>query len=210
MTMEGWRKAWAVYLGMVKLLDDQIGRVLNVLEQRGFLENALVIFTSDHGEMLGSHRMFQKMCMYEEAVRVPFWLRPPDGRGAGERRTGLSQHLDLAATVCDYAGVPPPDHNAGQSMRGSVEGASDSGCERVFIEFNGNSGRSYQQRAIVTPAWKYIHNHGFDPEFYHTAGDPLEAQNLCIAEPESKTACSLRDELTSWMRATQDPLPTPT
>ncbi len=208
-TMEGWRRAWAVYLGMVRLLDDALGRVLDALERRGFLENALVVFTSDHGEMLGSHRMFQKMCMYEEAVRVPFWMRPPGGTGgAGKgrgRRAALTQHLDLAATLCDYAGVESPAASRGMSLRRLVEDPSAEGHREVFVEFNGNSGRSYQQRALVTPEWKYIHNHGHEPELYSRAADPLETRNLIQQEGGAPAeAAALRERLREWMASTGD------
>ncbi|KKL92932.1 hypothetical protein LCGC14_1879760 [marine sediment metagenome] len=70
-----WRKAWAVYLGMVKLVDECLGRVIEALKRRGMWDDALVIFTSDHGEMLGSHGLYQKMCMYEESLRVPLLIK---------------------------------------------------------------------------------------------------------------------------------------
>jgi arylsulfatase A-like enzyme len=187
----------------VRLLDDAVGRVLEALERRGFLENCLLVFTSDHGEMLGSHRLFQKMCMYEEALRVPMLVRAP-GRGGAGRREALTQHLDLAATICDWAGVAPPATNRGSSLRGLVERSSGTGRSEVFAEFNGNSGRGFQQRALVTPDWKYIHNHGHAPELYRRADDPLEAHNLCAEEKPPAEAERLRARLAGWMGETGD------
>jgi len=206
-TMAGWRQAWAVYLGLVRLLDEAVGRVIEALRRRGFLDDCLLVFTCDHGEMLGSHRLFQKMCMYEEAIRVPLLVRPPASRtvpGPGSNREQLTQHLDLAATICDYAGVAPPAGSAGRSFRALVEDPAAGGCDEVFIEFNGNSGRSYQQRAIVTPTHQYIHNHGWAPELYERAADPAQTRNLCADGADPPPARDLRARLRNWMRSTGD------
>ena len=140
-TDEGWRTLWGVYLGMVRLLDDCMGRVIEALKARGFWDDALVVFTSDHGDMLGSHKMFQKMCMYEESVRVAMMAKPPGGGVTGRRRQ-LTQHLDLADTICDYAGLAPMATSQGESFRAVIEDESAPGRDEVFSEYNGNSGRS--------------------------------------------------------------------
>ncbi|MHC4717702.1 MAG: sulfatase family protein, partial [Planctomycetota bacterium] len=125
--MDGWRKAWSAYLGMVRLLDDCIGRVVAALRDRGYWDDALFVFTCDHGEMLGSHRMYQKMCMYEESIRVPMMVKPPSYFAPGPQdraltaRTQLTQHLDLAATICDYAGAEVPSASQGESFRPIVD-----------------------------------------------------------------------------------------
>jgi arylsulfatase A-like enzyme len=68
---EDWREPWRVYLGLVSLLDDAVGKLIAELKEQGMYDDTLLVFTSDHGEMLGSHCLWQKMCMYEEAVRTP-------------------------------------------------------------------------------------------------------------------------------------------
>ena len=202
-TPAGWRKAWAVYLGMVRFLDDCIARLLGGLEAIGWLDGATVVFTADHGEMLGSHRMFQKMCMYEEAIRVPMMVRGP-GIAPG-RRSQLTSHLDVGATICDLASVPSAALNlGGRSMAPMLADPSAPGRDEVFIEFNGNSGRSYQQRAIVTPGEKYIYNHGYEPEYYDTSADPQETTNLCFDRPMPPRARKLADRLRRWMIDTDD------
>ena len=203
-TIAGWRRAWAVYLGMVRLLDDCVGRVVAALKARGLWDDALVVFTADHGEMLGCHRLFQKMCMYEESLRVPMLVKPPAGRGGPGVREQLTQHLDLAATICDYAGLEVMPGSAGRSFRAVVEDPAAAGRDEVFAEFNGNSGRGFQQRAIVTPTHKYIHNHGYGPELYDLRADPAETVNLCQADAPPPEAARLRDRLRRWMADTGD------
>ena len=73
---EHWRET-RVYLGLVSLLDAMVAGILDELKEQGLYDDALIIFTSDHGEMLGSHALFQKMCMYEESVRIPLSFKFP-------------------------------------------------------------------------------------------------------------------------------------
>jgi len=201
LSMAQWRRAWAAYLGLVTMVDHCIGRVIEALRQRGFWDDALVIVTADHGEMLGAHRMFQKMCMYEEAVRVPLFVKPPgcgDG-GSAQRRGQLTSHVDLPATMCDYAGINWPAGD-GMSLRPLIEQPDSSTRQMLFTEFNGNAGRGFFQRAAVTAEYKYIYNHGDRPELYDLKGDPLETQNLCETEGNDQVERSLR-------RATRDKFP---
>jgi choline-sulfatase len=204
-TPDGWRRAWAVYLGMVRMLDDCLGRVVEALKARGLWDDSLVVFSSDHGEMLGSHRMFQKMCMYEDSIRPAMLVKPPGG-GVMGRREQLTEHLGLAATVCDYTGAEPPAGSAGVSFRPVVEGAAAAGAEAVFAEFNGNSGRGFQQRAVITPDHKYIYNHGYRPELYDLRTDPGETRNLLDSDAPPAVAANLRQRLEHWMSETADPL----
>ena len=74
-----WKEAWRVYLGLVAMLDACVGQILDELKAQGIYEESLIVFTSDHGEMLGSHGLFQKMCMYEESARTPLYIKFPKG-----------------------------------------------------------------------------------------------------------------------------------
>ena len=76
-TRAQWEPIWRVYLGLVALLDHAVGRIVDQLKAREMYEDALILFLADHGEMLGSHCLFQKMCMYEESVRTPIALKLP-------------------------------------------------------------------------------------------------------------------------------------
>ncbi len=97
-----WEATWRVYLGLVSLLDHCVGTIVNELKAQGMYEDALIVFTSDHGEMLGSHRLWQKMCMYEESVRVPLYVKLP-GRKHGDEtgRGGGSECMPTAHAVAD-------------------------------------------------------------------------------------------------------------
>ncbi|HWD81332.1 MAG TPA: sulfatase-like hydrolase/transferase, partial [Kribbella sp.] len=98
----------AAYYAMVTLVDDEVGRILDALDAERLSNDTLVVFTSDHGEMLGDHELMLKGPMlYEQAVRVPLILRRPSTLPAGTRRTDLVQWIDLSSTILTAAGLTP-------------------------------------------------------------------------------------------------------
>lgn len=213
-SMDDWRKAWAAYLGMVTLVDKSVGQVVEALKRRGFWDDALVIFSPDHGEMLGSHRLWQKMCMYEEAIRVPMFAKAPrmDRSRAGSRVGGLTSHVDFMNTMFDYAGLGVDSAADSLSLRPLIEGSADGIRDEVFSEFSGNAGRGSFSRAIVTDRYKFVYCRTqpytrAEYELYDRQADPLEANNLA-ADPAH---CSVRDDLArrlgAWMARTGDLLP---
>lgn len=110
--------ARAGYYGMINHVDDQVGRLLNFLRQRGLLESTFILFTSDHGEMLGDHHMFRKTFAYEPSARVPFFARAPRSMGfPSEVVSGAPVGLqDIMPTLLDVAGAPVPQEVTGASL----------------------------------------------------------------------------------------------
>ncbi|MBI4767948.1 MAG: sulfatase-like hydrolase/transferase [Deltaproteobacteria bacterium] len=129
------------YYGKVSLIDDYIGRIMGALEKRGQLDNTWIIYSSDHGELLGDHRLCHKMTYYEGALHIPCIIRPAGGV-RGWRSAGLTDHLDLTATLLDIAGVEPFKHCDGRSLArkiaaGPGSGDAQKGRERIFSELAG-------------------------------------------------------------------------
>ena len=147
LSREQWRPVWSAYMGLVTMVDDCVGIVIEALRQRGIWDDALVIFQQDHGESLGCHSLFQKHCAYDEAIRIPMLIKPP-GAGTG-RREQLVGHIDFADTICDYAGLDRIPGSQGCSMRPLIEGAVTPWRDAHFIEYNGDHGRSTPIRAVV-------------------------------------------------------------
>ncbi len=203
MQREDWRPVWAAYFGLVTLADACLGRVIQALKAKGIWDEALVIFTMDHGEAIGSHRMFEKMTMYEESAHVPLFVKPPGGARSG-RRKQLVGHADLAPTICDYAGARPLDPCWGESLRPLVDRPDHPGRPAIFCEFNGDQARAYPQRAIISGRYKYIHHFCADPELYDLEADPQETRSLAKDPAHQERCRSLRGELAEWMRATDD------
>ena len=110
---------------MIELIDHNVGRMLDALERTGQADNTLVIFTSDHGEMLGDHGLLLKGCrFYEGLVHVPLILRWPGQIAAGTTTDALVELTDLAPTLLDAAGMAVPRHMAGRSLLPLLRGTA--------------------------------------------------------------------------------------
>ncbi len=211
---EDWRKAWAMYLGMVTLVDKSVGQVIDALKRRGFWDDALVMFTPDHGEQLGSHRLWQKMCMYEESIRVPMLTKAPrmERSRAGQRVSGLTGHVDLMNTMYDYTGIGIDQASDGLSLRPLIEGGTDKIRDEIFSEFNGNAGRGSYSRAIMTDRYKFIYCRTqtytrAEFELYDRQADPFETNNLASDPAHRSVRDDLARRLGAWMERTGDHLP---
>ena len=121
---------------MIELIDDNVGRMLAALEQTGQADNTLVIFTSDHGEMLGDHGLLLKGCrFYEGLVHVPLILRWPGRIRAGATTDALVELTDLAPTLLDAAGLEVPRHMAGRSLLPLLRGTTTEHRDAVRCEY---------------------------------------------------------------------------
>ena len=207
-TEEQWQKAWAMYLGMVAFLDKCIGRVLAALDYAQMFEDSVIVVTSDHGEMLGCHSMYQKMCLYEDVARVPMMVKLP-GQSHSHRSTALTSHIDVAATMLDFAGGEPMPESEGQSMRQLADASAPSSETRkyIFSAYSGNAGRGYHHRMVCSKTYKFIHNVGDRAELYDLIDDPRETTNLAGREEHAHTEGELRAELSMWMRDIGDDRP---
>ena len=112
------------YYAMVKEVDDWVGAILNKLDELGLTENTMVIFVSDHGEMLGSHGLRGKFNFYEESSHVPMMIKFPGKIKAGITVDSPVSNIDLFATILDYLEMPDTPSD-GTSLRGLIEGTSD-------------------------------------------------------------------------------------
>jgi len=160
------------------MVDSQIARVLEALRASRQKHNTLVIFSSDHGDLDSAHKMEHKTAFYEEACRVPLIISQPGVTSNGVCSNLVSNGLDLFPTLCDYAGVEPPAHLTGTSLRPLAEGAQ-SGTSREFIPVESEIGRM-----IVTDDYKYmLYDDGENREqLIDLKSDPGETKN-CATDP---------------------------
>jgi hypothetical protein len=136
-TEAGWRDVIARYWGLCTLVDKYIGRILDTLEECGLADNTIVAFLSDHGDMMGSHRLLGKNVLFEESIKVPLMIRLP-GQAEARRVTNRVSHIDLLPTWLDLLDQPVPDHLHGHSLRSMLSGATDSiEKDDVFVEWQG-------------------------------------------------------------------------
>lgn len=185
------------YFASVTLIDKHVGRILDALAATGQLENTLVIFTSDHGEMLGSRRRFSKTIPYQESTHVPLILYGAGVEDAGTRASVATNTWDVAATILDVAGVTPP---AGHPLMGTSLLALDrDDRERIVISHLYDEERRWV--AAITSGHKFIHYHGDGhEELYDLIADPLEDANRIDDPALAATVTRLRDTCLAFER----------
>ncbi len=231
-TEADWRRMIANYWGLCSLIDTHVGSILDTLEECGLRDDTIVVFTSDHGDMMGSHRLLAKCLMFQEAVRVPLMIRLP-GQLSSKRIAGPVSQIDLVPTLLDLMGEPIADHLQGKSIKPILEKTGDAALrEPVFIEWNGpNNGLgdtigrveypgwmtglasraeiedAFRDpvRTVVTPeGWKYSHSQRGEHELYDLNRDPYETQNLARDARIVSTMERLADLIREWGEATGD------
>jgi arylsulfatase A-like enzyme len=164
---------------MVKEVDDWLGKILDKLDELGLVENTLVIFTSDHGEMLGGHGLRGKFNFYEESSHVPMIIRFPGKIEAGTRIDSPVSNMDLFATILDYLEMPET-HSDGTSLRGLIEGTSDKNTY-VVTEWLSDL-TTKPSHMVLKDGWKLLlpdaSAKNLSKVLYNLNKDPLELNNL--------------------------------
>lgn len=209
---EEWDHIWRKYLGLVKLLDDEVGRILAALKDEGLYDKSVIIFTADHGEMLGSHSLWQKMCMYEESARVPLIIKFPAGLKPSIRNTDVAVSLvDVFPTLLELTGRKIPSQVDGRSLVPMVRN-QDRIRPPVFIQYDGNASLGNFQRCVVVGDFKLvvdIFKDEFFIELYDLKRDQQETSNLAFDKQHQGRVRDMLDILARRMEETGDRLRIP-
>lgn len=175
-TTADWQQVKALYYGMIALLDEQIGRILDALEETGLAENTIVAFVSDHGDYLGDHGFYGKGLPYDSVLRVPLIWRGPGVR-AGMKHNSINSTLDIAPTLLDFAGVPEPEGTQGISARGLLTGEVESIRQAALTE-NDDDFVPMRARTLTTGQWKLtVYANRPHGELFDRVNDPAEMVN---------------------------------
>lgn len=168
----------AYYYSMIQLIDDQLGSILNKLDELQLTENTLIIFTSDHGEMLGDHYIGQKGPMiYEGVTRIPLFMRYPDGFKPSQVEECVSL-VDLLPTILDFVGIQDDQQRDGISLKTMLESGEKIKRSGVRIEYKEEQDR-IRYKCWVTKDWKLAIYLGESfGELYDLKNDPKEFCNL--------------------------------
>ncbi len=197
-----WRNYRWIYCRLTERVDAQIGRLLDALKKNGLEENTLVIFTSDHGDMDGSHRLASKNVFYENSVGVPFMMQYKGVIPAGvvDNNSLVSNGLDVLPTLCDYAGVSIPNYLLGRTLRPVAEGRGDN-ARRPYVVAENNTGRM-----LRSDRYKYcVYTSGVIREsLVDLKTDPGEMKNLAGLPQFHKTLNQHRDYLKQWIVESKD------
>jgi choline-sulfatase len=194
------RHLLAEYYGVTTWMDEALGRMMAALDRAGLAENTIVVFTSDHGDNLGSLGLVQKGGPNEESARIPLILRYPSGLSPEVRTDRVASLVDVAPTLIALAGGTPPDHMAGESL---LRSASEGARPHAFIEVGSSV-------AVRTPSHLYFLRRDRDGEplqrepaqFYDLTADPYQLRNLAGTRDQAETVRRLDDLVRRWDRET--------
>ena len=183
------------YYALVSFLDHNIGKVLKALDESGQAEETLVIYLSDHGEMLGNHGLWAKMNMYEESAAIPLIISGP-GIAAGARCEVPASHVDLQPTILRAHALEQPAATTALPGVALQELASGADTERAVLSEYHETGAVTGMFMLRWRNWKYIAYPGFRPQLFDLAADPAEATDLAAntayATPLADCAQKLR------------------
>ena len=200
----------ANYYGLVTMVDRAVGKILDALDASGLADNTIVVFTSDHGEMMGDHCLFGKGVMYEESVRIPWLMRVPWLSKEQRRIEGLVSHIDLVPTVLDLMGQPLGEHLQGRSRAAVLRGEETLTQDDIVIETNNRGGHQACGRTLVThDGWK-LSFYGEGPnKLFDRNNDPYDLENLFYLPEHRERIRALKEDLSDWQKAIGDSLPLP-
>lgn len=211
---QGVREFLRTYYGNVKLIDDQVGRILQALEKKGISDQTIIVFTADHGDMTGSHGMVWKStsAFYNEVVKVPLIIRFPQQIKPDRFSVPVSL-VDIMPTLLDFTGQSTPSSCQGSSLFNLITGKEKEKhrypyafCERV----SANPGRVRQMRdnwtgsfMIMSETAKYIEHADGKCFFYDLKKDPGESRNEYDNPKYSKKIKALKLEMEKWIERTR-------
>lgn len=174
------RQSRQCYYGSVSFVDEQMGRILDVLEKRKMLDETFILLISDHGDMLADNNLWRKDYGYEQSSHVPMLMRPPSGMGlgpAGQVFANPVEIRDVLPTFLDAAGASIPESIEGKSL---IELVRSKGKQwRSYIDLEHDAGHTGSWNGFSDGHWKYIYNatHG-DEQLFHLEKDPHELEDL--------------------------------
>ena len=222
----GWRTLRAHYMANITQVDRMVGKITSALERAGVADNTVVVFTSEHGDMMGDHGMLEKRSFFEEASRVPLLMRVPWLSQEQTMVEGSVGHADLVPTLLDLIGEEIPDTLQGKSLQPVLMGDADLSENDVFVQWNGTSEEIVDRflgsaeinrmlalpwRSVITPdRWKLNLCAGDQCELYDLNNDPYEMNNLFNDPAQVDRIRDMAARIRIWQGETGDTVPLPT
>ena len=208
MSWEDWQPLVSRYFGEITLIDDQIGRLLEHLDQLNLTNDTLVIFTTDHGDTMGAHKIWNKdYTMYDEIYRIPMVMRWPGVIAPkGQCDAYVHHFLDLTPTLLEVAGSNVPTDLHGQTMLPLMKGEQQQRLREAFCEFHGCHMGLYTIRMLQTDRFKYVFHTNDIDELYDHENDSAELHNLAENPDYADVLADVRLRMVDWMAKTKDHL----
>jgi len=203
-TREQLHRLWAHYLANVTMIDERIGDILTTLDERGYLDNAVVVFVSDHGDSMGDHGQIEKWTFYEEIVRTPLivWSKDPAlVTGGGRKVDGMCQLFDLGPTILELAGCAVPEDFEARSLIGALTDGDWQPREHVFCEqvADTNLTGTRMETMVRSNRWKLVHFMGETAgQLFDLENDPRERTNLWDDSDHAEVKREMHEVLHDW------------
>jgi len=194
----------ARYFAMISQLDDSVGRILQAIKEEGIWDDTVIVFTSDHGDMCGSHRMMDKhYVLFDDVTRIPLIVKAP-GFSHYDCDAFVSGCLDTEATIRSLLRLPENKQAHGKKLPLSAQEDTDR-REYITSSANGQQFGLYCSRMIRDGRFKYIWNMTDIDEFYDLSSDPGEKNNLIASEEFAPRIARMRKALHAELLAHEDP-----
>lgn len=200
------------YMGLVKQIDDHLGRLFKFMEGNGRMNDTFIVLTADHGDFLGDHWLGEKELFYEQSARVPMIVCDPDDAAPrGVVSDDLVESIDLVPTFIEALGYEAPMHILeGRSLLPRVRHGKTVGREVAFSELDYATyvardilGRGVNDcRAVMarTARWKYVHFDGYTPQLFDMESDPQELHDLGCDPALAAVRAEMKERIFDWMR----------
>ena len=201
MTEEEIRKIRANYYGKVSLIDHWFGEIFTAMQRRGWWDDTLVVFWSDHGEMAGDHLRLHKSVFYDSSVHVPLMVRLPGQINGGSTSNALVQNIDVYPTLLEAVDAEPSKRCFGKSLWSTLRDPNTEIQEAIFSEI---SSGGYHNTMVCTEKYKYAMDHtGEGYMLYDVVEDPKEQNNLMGHPDFEKIQSECRDRILRFLVKTQ-------
>lgn len=204
-TLEKAKDFTAKYYGLVKVVDEEIGKIMKALEKRGILDNTIVIMASDHGEMAGEHGRFGKIMIDEASMHVPFVIRCPEKFKAQRISNMVDPSVDIFATILDICDIKLPEYADGISLVGQMENRSDAKVkdyvyfQKIRQPFKDLDFSFPGSRGFRTHEYAYQEDEGVPSILWDLKKDPLEMNNVVNNPDYKQTVDHFHTELKAEM-----------
>lgn len=212
-SFETLRQAEQGYYGGITAVDKEFARLLRTLDENGMADDTIVVYTSDHGEMMGSHGHMAKQMPYEESCRVPFFVRLPGMKSRGRTSDALFASVDIYPTMCGLAGVPIPKHCSGRDFSAVMHGNSRSTSPDMVFLLNDKGPINRMEVDVPTYRGVRTRTHTYAVQLdgrwclYDNGADPYQMKNL-VKDPANKALIEKFDKaLIAWSHSTGDEFP---
>jgi arylsulfatase A-like enzyme len=183
------------YYANITGIDEKIGELFSVLQEKKMTDNTIIVFTSDHGDNLGDYNMPYKWVMSDSVVNIPMIIQTPDTLNNPTQRNDLFSQIDIGPTLLELAGLPIPSRLDGKSQVDMLKEEKKGDCEEKFVFCEDN-----YLIMIRSSKYKMIYYIGQEyGEFYNLVDDPNEHYNLWSNDKYKKTKSNFREKILSWL-----------